>query len=178
MKKKVTIIEPVIGIDINKYLETKKKADEISSSLSSTTATTTIARTIQQPLIELLDVQMKPSDDTVNDELELHQIPEIADDLKAPERWIPERTSIVHENKFILKKPVQLASRNSNRHTRASLYEPKHKSIPYEKQNKKERKGSIAIKINDTNDIITNHDNEKKEYMIKPIKGHNICIPR
>ena len=192
LKKKVTIIEPVIGIDINKYLESKKKADEVassssvppppSSSSSSSSVVVAVARKIQQPLIELLDIQMKPSDDAINDDDDLHHIIADDDDLKSPERWIPDRTTSIKEkmidNKFIIKKPIK---RNTNRPTRSSLHEPKYKSVPkydhHHKKEKVEKRGIVINIINDDDDDVTISD-KKNDYMIKAMKGHNICIPR
>jgi len=153
-----TVIEPVIGVDIATFVENRKKREEEQA--------TTAYEKLQQPLMELLDVQMKPSEDEYDVIEELY---DVVEELKPTERWIPtSNKDIPEKRKFLLKrKPNE--NKNENKGTRSTLYEPKHKAVPAVDKSKSIKYNVLVINNNDACNI-----EERSDYLIKPLKGNNL----
>ena len=136
-----TIIEPTISVDIASFVENLKKKEEDEPQLF---------EKLQQPLMEALDVQMKPSEDE-NDVIE--ELYDVIEELKPTERWIPtSNKDIAEKRKFLLKrKPYENKNenKNENKGTRSTLHEPKHKAVPAIDKSKSIKYNVVVINNSD-----------------------------
>ena len=133
-----TIIEPTISVDIATFVENRKKKEEDEQPLF---------EKLQQPLMELLDVQMKPSED---ENVVIEELYDVIEELKPTERWIPtSNKDIPEKRKFLLKRKPNDNKNDNKNGTRSTLHEPKHKAVLAVDKSKSIKYNVVVINNND-----------------------------